>query len=180
MHNAGVRGVRFNFLKRLVDITPRDELERIVAKVKPFGWHIVIYFEMPDLPDFEDFFRSIPMTVVVDHMGTPQVAKGVDHPENQRFHRLMSEKENFWVKATCPERLTVVGAPYDDVVPFGRALVEKYSDRVIWGTDWPHPNMKKEAPDDGVLVDFIAKIAPTAELQRKMLVDNPTQLYWAK
>ncbi|MFM1814994.1 MAG: hypothetical protein RLZ98_1689 [Pseudomonadota bacterium] len=179
MHQAGVRGVRFNFLKRLVDITPRDELERIVDKVKPLGWHIVIYFEMPDLPDFEEFFRSIPTTVVVDHMGTPQIPKGVDHPENQRFHRLMGEKENFWVKATCPERLTVAGAPYDDVLPFGRALVEKYPDRVIWGTDWPHPNMKKEAPDDGVLVDFIEKIAPTAELQRKMLVDNPMRLYWA-
>lgn len=178
MHDAGVRGVRFNFLKRLVDITPRDELERIVAKVKPFGWHIVIYFEMPDLPDFEDFFRSIPMTVVVDHMGTPEVAKGVDHPDNQRFHKLMAERENFWVKATCPERLTITGAPYDDVVPFGRSLVEKFPDRVLWGTDWPHPNMKKEAPDDGVLVDFIPKIAPTAELQRKMLVDNPMRLYW--
>lgn len=179
MHDAGVRGVRFNFLKRLVDITPREELDRIVAKVKLFGWHIVIYFEMQDLPDFEEFFRSIPTTVVVDHMGTPQIAKGVDHPENQRFHTLMRDKENFWVKATCPERLSLTGAPYDDVVPFGRALVEGFPDRVIWGTDWPHPNMKKEAPDDGFLVDFIEKIAPTAELQRKMLVDNPTRLYWA-
>lgn len=179
MHDAGVRGVRFNFLKRLVDITPRDELERIVAKVKPLGWHIVIYFEMPDLPEFEAFFRSIPMTVVVDHMGTPEVDKGVNHPDNQRFHKLMAEKENFWVKATCPERLTLAGVPYDDVVPFGRSLVEKFPDRVLWGTDWPHPNMKNEAPDDGVLVDFIPKIAPTAELQRKMLVDNPMRLYWA-
>jgi len=178
MHKAGVRGVRFNFLTRLVDITPRDELERIIAKVKPFGWHIVIYFEMPDLPQFEEFFRSIPMTVLVDHMGTPTIAKGVDHPENQRFHRLMAEKENFYVKVTAPERYTVQGPPFDDVVPFGRALVEKFPDRVIWGTDWPHPNMKKAAPDDGILVDMIPRMATTAELQRKLLVDNPMRLYW--
>ncbi len=180
MHNAGVRGVRFNFLKRLVDITPPEELQKIVDKVKPLGWHIVIYFEMQDLPDFEDFFRSIPTDVIVDHMGVPSVAKGVDHPENQRFHTLMAEKENFYVKVTCPERMTLAGAPYDDVVPFGRALVEKFPTRCIWGTDWPHPNMKKEAPDDGVLVDMIPKIAPTPELQQLLLVDNPMSLYWDK
>jgi 2-pyrone-4,6-dicarboxylate lactonase len=139
----------------------------------------VIYFEMPDLPEFEDFFTSLPTTVVVDHMGTPDVKKGVDHPENQRFHRLMENHKNFWVKVTCPERMTVAGPPYDDVVPFGRSLVEKFPDRVIWGTDWPHPNMKKEAPDDGLLVDHIPKIAPTAALQQKLLIDNPMRLYWS-
>jgi 2-pyrone-4,6-dicarboxylate lactonase len=179
MDRAGVKGVRFNFVKRLVDFTPRDVLERIAARVAPLGWHIVVYFEMPDLPEFEDFFTSLPTTVVVDHMGTPDVRKGVDHPENQRFLRLMEKHRNFWVKATCPERMTLAGAPYDDVVPFGRTLVERFSDRVIWGTDWPHPNMKKEAPDDGLLVDYVPKIAPTAVLQKALLVDNPMRLYWA-
>jgi 2-pyrone-4,6-dicarboxylate lactonase len=178
MDRAGVKGVRFNFVKRLVDFTPRDVLERIAARVAPLGWHIVVYFEMPDLPEFEDFFTSLPTTVVVDHMGTPDVRKGVDHPENQRFHRLMEKHRNFWVKTTCPERMTLLGAPYDDVVPFGRALIERFPDRVIWGTDWPHPNMKKEAPDDGLLVDYVPKIAPTAALQQALLVDNPMRLYW--
>ena len=91
----------------------------------------------------------------------------------------MEKRRNFWVKATCPERMTIAGAPYDDVVPFGRTLVERFSDRVIWGTDWPHPNMKKEAPDDGQLVDYVPKIAPTAVLQKALLVDNPMLLYWA-
>jgi 2-pyrone-4,6-dicarboxylate lactonase len=178
MDRAGVKGVRFNFVKRLVDSTPRDVLERIAARVAPLGWHIVIYFEMPDLPEFEDFFISLPTTVVVDHMGTPDVKKGVDHPENQRFLRLMEKHRNFWVKATCPERMSLAGPPYDDVVPFGRTLVERFSDRVLWGTDWPHPNMKKVAPDDGQLVDYIPKIAPTAALQQALLVDNPMRLYW--
>ncbi|HEY2529484.1 MAG TPA: amidohydrolase family protein [Xanthobacteraceae bacterium] len=179
MNQAGVRGVRFNFLKRLVDITPRDVLERIARRVAPLGWHIVIYFEMPDLPDFEDFFTALPTTVVVDHMGTPDVRKGVADPSNQRFLRMLENHHNFWVKATCPERMTIVGPPYDDVVPFARALVEHFPDRVIWGTDWPHPNMKKQAPDDGIVVDCIAKIAPTPALQQALLVDNPMRLYWS-
>ena len=133
MDRAGVRGVRFNFVKRLVDFTPRDVLERIAARVAPLGWHIVVYFEMPDLPEFEDFFTSLPTTVVVDHMGTPDVKKGVDHPENQRFLRLMEKHHNFWVKVTCPERMTLAGPPYDDVVPFGRTLVERFPDRVHLG-----------------------------------------------
>jgi 2-pyrone-4,6-dicarboxylate lactonase len=91
----------------------------------------------------------------------------------------MAEHENFWVKVTCPERMTVAGPPYDDVAPFARTLVERFPDRVLWGTDWPHPNMKKEAPDDGVLVDRIPVIAPTPALQQKLLIDNPMRLYWA-
>ena len=178
MDRAGVKGVRFNFVKRLVEFTPKDVLDRIARRIAPLGWHIVVYFEMADLPDLEAFFTSLPTTVVVDHMGTPNVARGVDDPQNQRFHRLMREHDNFWVKVTCPERMTLAGPPYDDVVAFGRALVRRFPDRVLWGTDWPHPNMKQAAPDDGVLVDYIPKIAPTAAEQKALLVDNPMRLYW--
>jgi len=179
MDRAGVRGVRFNFIKRLVDFTPRDVLEHIARRIAPLGWHIVVYFEMPDLPELESFFTALPTTVVVDHMGTPNVRKGVDDPENQRFVRMLENHRNIWTKVTCPERMTIAGAPYDDVVPFGRLLVERFPDRVLWGTDWPHPNMKKEAPDDGVLVDVVPKIAPSAAQQKALLVDNPIRLYWA-
>ncbi len=178
MNEAGVKGVRFNFVKRLVDFTPRDVLERIAARIAPLGWHIVVYFEMPDLPELEDFFTSLPTAVLVDHMGRPDVKKGVDHPEFQRYLRLADKHTNIWTKVSGPERLTVAGAPYDDVVPFGKTLVERYPDRVLWGTDWPHPNMPVEAPDDGILVDVIPKIATTPALQKKLLVDNPMRLYW--
>ena len=179
MNEIGVRGVRFNFVKRLVDFTPRRVLERIAARIAPLGWHIVVYFEMPDLPELEPFFTSLPANVVVDHMGRPNVKKGADHPEFRRYLHLLDEHENIWSKVSGPERLTVAGAPYDDVVPFARTLVEHFPDRVLWGTDWPHPNMPVEAPDDGVLVDVIPKIAATSELRRKLLVDNPTRLYWS-
>jgi 2-pyrone-4,6-dicarboxylate lactonase len=181
LDDAGIRGVRFNFVKRLVDTTPREVLADIARRVAPLGWHVVIYFEAAELPDLYDFFASLPTTVVVDHMGRPDVAQPVDGPEFDLFVRLMRERENFWSKVSCPERLSKSGPPgYDDVVPFARRVVETFPDRVLWGTDWPHPNMKINVPDDGHLVDFIPRIATTPALQRKLLVDNPMRLYWAR
>ena len=178
MHAAGVRGVRYNFLKRLVDTTPRENYQRITDKIASLGWHIVIYFESPELEELAPFIESLPTTVVVDHMGRPDVKLGTEHPQWKRFLRLMDEHANIWVKVSGPERLSETGPPYDDVVPFGRALVERYPDRVLWGTDWPHPNMETHMPDDGKLVDFIPRIATTEELAQKLLVENPMRLYW--
>jgi 2-pyrone-4,6-dicarboxylate lactonase len=180
LHEAGVRGTRFNFVKRLVDFTPREVLAEIAGRIAPLGWHVVVYFEAQDLPELWDFFTSLPTTVVVDHMGRPDVAKPVDGPEFELFMRLMREHTNVWSKVSCPERLSKSGPPnYDDVVPFAKRLVETFPDRVLWGTDWPHPNMKSHMPDDGKLVDYLPRIAPTAALQQALLVDNPMRLYWA-
>lgn len=176
---AGVRGVRFNFVRRLVDPKPDAYYRAIIDRIAPLGWHVVIYFEAADLEERWDFFTSLPTTVVVDHMGRPDVTKPVDGPEFGRFVRLMAEHENVWSKVSCPERLSKSGPPtYDDVVPFARTLVERFPDRVLWGTDWPHPNMTSHMPDDGALVDIIPRIAPSEELQRRLLVDNPMRLYW--
>ncbi len=181
MDAAGVRGVRFNFVKRLVDFTPREVLAEIAARIAPLGWHVVIYFEAADLAELEPFFTALPTDVVVDHMGRPDVGKGVEHPDFQRFLAFMENNSNVWSKVSCPERLSLQGPPYDDVVPFARRVVERFPDRVLWGTDWPHPNMSMigYVPDDGALVDVIPRIAPTSELQHKLLVDNPMRLYWS-
>ena len=186
LHAAGVRGVRFNFLKRLVEFTPREELLEIAGRIAPLGWHVVVYFEAADLPELWDFFTALPTAVVVDHMGRPDVREAVDGPQFQRFVRLMREHPNVWSKVSCPERLSLSGPPalngernaYRDVVPFARYLVETFPDRVLWGTDWPHPNLKDHMPDDGLLVDFIPHIAVSAEAQRRLLVSNPMRLYW--
>ena len=188
LHEAGVRGTRFNFVKRLVDFTPREVLMDIATRVAPLGWHVVVYFEARDLPELWEFFTTLPTTVVVDHMGRPDVSQPVEGPEFERFVRLMREHENVWAKVSCPERLTVSGPPavngernpYRDVVPFARRLVETFPDRVLWGTDWPHPNLKDHMPDDGLLVDFVPHIARTPEEQQRLLVDNPMRLYWAE
>lgn len=181
LHESGVRGVRFNFVKRLVDATPQEVFLDIAQRIQEFGWSIVIYFEAPDLADLTSFLLRLPGIIVVDHMGRPDVANGVDHPDFRRFIDLMAQNESIWTKVTCPERLTRSGPPgYDDVVPFCATLVERFPDRVLWGTDWPHPNLKGHMPDDGNLVDFIARIARTTEQQRRLLVDNPMRLYWAQ
>ena len=187
MHAAGVRGTRFNFVKRLADFTPREVLLEIAQRIAPLGWHVVVYFEAQDLPELYDFFTALPTTVVVDHMGRPDVSKSVDGPEFALFVKMMHEHDNIWSKVSCPERLSLTGPKalngeqhaYADVIPFARHLVEQFPDRVLWGTDWPHPNLKDHMPDDGLLVDFIPHIAPTPELQQKLLVTNPNRLYWS-
>ncbi len=179
MDKAGVRGVRFNFVKRLVDATPQHVFLDIAERVKKLGWHIVVYFEATDLHDLIPFLKQLPTVVVVDHMGRPDVSKPVEHGDFQEFITLLNENDNFWTKVTCPERLTFTGPPYDDVIPFARTLVDLFPDRVLWGTDWPHPNMKSHMPDDGNLVDVIPQIATTKEKQQALLVDNPMRLYWS-
>ena len=176
---AGVRGVRFNFVKRLVEFTPREVLTSIAKKIAPLGWHVVVYFEAADLEELTPFFTALPTKVIVDHMGRPDVTKGLDHSDFQRFVRLLDEHQNIWTKVSGAERLTVAGPPYNDFVPFARMAVERFPDRVLWGTDWPHPNLKAHMPNDGALVDVLPKIVPTAALQHALLVGNPMRLYWA-
>ncbi|WP_334154309.1 amidohydrolase family protein [Tepidimonas sp.] len=190
LHAAGIRGVRFNFVKRLVDFTPKDELLQIAQRIAPLGWHVVVYFEAADLPQLWDFFTALPTTVVVDHMGRPDVTQPVDGPQFSLFVRLLREHPHIWTKVSCPERLSVSGPPalpgrcgpdqppYADVIPFARHLVQAFPDRVLWGTDWPHPNLKDHMPDDGLLVDWLAHIVPDAAHLRRLLVDNPMGLYW--
>ncbi|MEU1283167.1 amidohydrolase family protein [Kitasatospora sp. NPDC005856] len=186
LHEAGVRGVRFNFVKRLVDAAPRQDLWDVVERIRPFGWHVVVYFEADDLADLREFLLSIPVPLVVDHMGRPDVGKDPDGPEFEAFLDFLRAREDIWCKVSCPERLSASGPAaldgerraYRDVVPFARRVVEEFPDRVLWGTDWPHPNLTDHMPDDGLLVDFIPHIAPTPALQQALLVDNPMRLYW--
>ena len=179
LDEAGVRAVRFNFVKRLVDNTPREIFQKIAKTIADLGWHIVVYLEAQDLEELIPFLKSLPTDIVFDHMARPDVSKGLDSMEFNLFQKLM-ENNKFWCKTSCPERLSSVGPEqnYSDILPFMRLLVENYSDRVLWGTDWPHPNMKSHMPDDGQLVNILDEIAPTEELKVKLLVENPTRLYW--
>lgn len=177
LHHGGIRGIRFNFLKRLVDDAPRGKFIE-VAKRLPADWHVVIYFEADLLEELRSFMEAIPVPIVVDHMGRPDVRQGPDGPDMRAFRRLLDGRRDIWFKATCPDRLDFAGEPWHDFVTAVRPLVEDYPDRVLWGTDWPHPNMQASIPDDGHLVDIIPRIAVTADLQRRLLVDNPAHLYW--
>jgi 2-pyrone-4,6-dicarboxylate lactonase len=178
LHEGGMRGIRFNFLKRLVDDAPKDKFLEVAGRL-PAGWHVVIYFEADILEGLRPFIDAIPVPVVVDHMGRPDVTQGPDGPDMRAFRRLLNSRSDIHFKPTCPDRLDPTGDPWNAFAEAVRPLVEDYPDRCIWGTDWPHPNMQDKVPDDGHLVDMIPRIAPTVDLQRKLLVDNPNALYWS-
>ena len=177
LHEGGIRGIRFNFLKRLVDDAPKDKFLE-VSKRLPKGWHVVIYFEADILEDLRPFMDAIPIPLVIDHMGRPDVTQGPDGADIRAFRTFLESRPDIHFKPTCPDRLDPTGDPWNRFAEAVAPLVADYPDRCIWGTDWPHPNMQDKVPDDGHLVDMIPRIAPTEELQRKLLVDNPNALYW--
>ena len=178
LHEGGMRGIRFNFLKRLVDNAPKDKFLEVAARL-PAGWHVVIYFEADILEELRPFIDAIPVPLVIDHMGRPDVTQGPDGPDMRAFRALLDSRPDIHFKPTCPDRLDPSGEPWDAFAGAVRPLVEDYPERCIWGTDWPHPNMQDKVPDEGHLVDMIPRIAPTEELRHKLLVDNPLRLYWA-
>ena len=178
LHQGGMRGIRFNFLKRLVDDAPKDKFLEVSRRL-PAGWHVVIYFEADILEELRPFMDAIPVPLVIDHMGRPDVTQDPDGPDMRAFRALLDSRDDIWFKATCPDRLDPAGDPWNAFAEAVAPLVSDYPDRALWGTDWPHPNMQDAIPDDGHLVDMIPRIAPTPELQQRLLVTNPEALYWA-
>ena len=182
LHKGGIRGIRFNFLKRLVDDAPKDRFLEVAGRL-PAGWHVVIYFEADILDELRPFMDGITVPLVIDHMGRPDVSQGPDGPDMRAFRALLDSRDDIWFKATCPDRLDNLlegggGDPWDAFAAAVAPLVADYPDRCLWGTDWPHPNMADAIPDDGHLVDMIPRIAPTAERRQRLLVTNPERLYW--
>ena len=176
MHEGGIRAVRFNFVRHLGGRPDLSFFQRTIDRIKPLGWHLILHLDADDLVEFDALFRKVPIPMVIDHMGRVKAAGGL---EQKPFKVLLEwmENERFWVKVCGPERVSSMGPPFTDAVPFARALIEAAPDRILWGTDWPHPNVGKHMPNDGDLVDLFAQMAPEPELQKKILVDNPARLY---
>ncbi len=177
LNAGGIRGIRFNFLKRLVDDAPKDKFLAIAARL-PADWHVVVYFEADILAELRPFLDAIPVVLVIDHMGRPDVGQGPNGADMRAFRALLDSRPDIYFKATCPDRLDPNGAPWDQFAAAVAPLVADYPSRTLWGTDWPHPNMQDAIPDDGHLVDMIPRIAPSVELQQQMLITNPMRLYW--
>lgn len=177
LHEAGVRGTRFNFVAHLGGAPDLDVFWRLVHRVAEFDWHIVLHFDAKDLPSYTDLIDALPTPYVIDHMARVDASADIGQEPFQQLLQLMRNDERAWVKISGAERLTADGPPpYDDVVPYAQALVEAAPDRILWGTDWPHPNVR-HMPDDGDLVDLLAKYAPDPAVRHKILVDNPARLY---
>ncbi|HEX6221480.1 MAG TPA: amidohydrolase family protein, partial [Acidimicrobiia bacterium] len=177
MHEAGVRGIRFNFVRHLGADADLETLWRLLDRVEPLGWHIDLHFDAIDLPRYGELFNRLPVPFIVDHMARVPAPDGVFQEPFRYLIDLLAGNDLAWVKISGAERITASGEPpYDDVVPFARNLIEAAPDRVLWGTDWPHPNVR-HMPDDGDLVDLLADFAPDGETRDRILVTNPETLY---
>ena len=173
LDRGGIRGVRFNFVRHLGGAPDPAAFRHIIARVKPLGWHIVLHLDGSDIIPNGDLMRQLPLPFVIDHMGRVDSAAGTGQPAFRALLEL-AKLEHCWIKVCGAERISP--PPYAAAVPFARALVEASPDRVLWGTDFPHPNLD-HAVDEADLVDLIPRVAITATAQRKLLVDNPARLY---
>ena len=173
LHSGGVRGVRFNFVKHLGGAPDMGMFDRVIARIKPRGWHVVLHLDAPDIIPLSPMVRKLPLPFVVDHMGRVPASAGVDQPPLRALLEL-SRLENCWIKVCGAERISM--PPYAAAVPIAHALVEAAPERVLWGTDFPHPNATHEA-DEADLVDLVPQYAPDALAQKRLLVDNPARLY---
>jgi 2-pyrone-4,6-dicarboxylate lactonase len=176
MHEGGIRAVRFNFVKHLGGRPDMRFFDRTVARLKEMGWHLILHLDAGDIVELRPKLEAIPVPMVIDHMGRVKAAGGLEQePFKLLLALLMSE--NTWVKVCGAERVSSLGPPFTDALPFARALIAAAPERILWGTDWPHPNVGKHMPNDGDLVDLFPLMAPEPELQVKILVDNPARLY---
>jgi 2-pyrone-4,6-dicarboxylate lactonase len=174
LHEGGVRGVRFGFVKHLGGVPDLALVRRTAARIAPLGWHLVLHLDAGNIPEFIDFFGEFSLPVVVDHMGRVPVRDGLDQTPFRLLLELL-QRPNWWVKVSGAERISETGPPFADAIPFAQRLIAVAPDRVLWGTDWPHPNVRWE-PDEADLVDLLPSFADTAALQR-LLVENPARLY---
>jgi predicted TIM-barrel fold metal-dependent hydrolase len=177
LHAGGVRGVRFNFVRHLGGAPAARVFERTLAMIEPLGWHVVLHFDAEDIETHAEVFRKLRVPFVIDHMGRVDAGHGL---KQKPFAMLLELMKNplAWVKVSGPERISAAGKPFRDAMPFAAALAKAAPERVLWGTDFPHPNVKI-MPNDGELVDLFAQTFPDELLRKRILVDNPTRLYWS-
>lgn len=177
LHQGGIRGVRFNFVKHLGGAPDLDRMRSMLTRVAPLGWHVEWHFDAGDMLEYDSLFDEMPLPIVLDHMGRVPVADGLEQKPFQVLLRKFSDHKNLWVKISGAERISRTGPPFADAIPFARALVEVAEDRIIWGTDWPHPNIAGIMPNDGDLVDLLPQIIADEATRQKVLVDNPARLF---
>jgi 2-pyrone-4,6-dicarboxylate lactonase len=178
LHAQGFRGVRFNYMTHLGKPPPIADVIKFCSKFASLGWHLQIHFEAALIDQLAPQLKLAPVPVVIDHMGRIDAEKGLDQMPFRALLKLLEEKK-IWVKVSGAERASRESEPYSDAIPYGRKLVDSFGDRVLWGTDWPHPNLKA-IPDDGILVDLIERMADSEAKRKALLVDNPQRLYGFK
>lgn len=177
LHAQGARGVRFAFNPQHGGSLDRTVFEHVLRCIEGLGWFVELHFDGGALPGLKDWLASIPATVVIDHIGRIDPVPGIAQAPFAVLLEL-AHQDNVWIKLSGVDRLTALGAPYADVLPFAQQVVAVAPERVIWGSDWPHTGVFDAArmPDDGVLLDALFDFAPDEADRRRILVDNPCRL----
>jgi 2-pyrone-4,6-dicarboxylate lactonase len=178
LHDGGIRGIRFNFVKHLGGVPDLGVFYRLISRVKPMGWHVVLHFDAEDILAQQELLSRIDLPFIIDHMGRVKAAEGLQQKPFQSLLDLFRNNPLAWIKVCGAERVSIGKRPFKDAVPFAQALIAVDPKRILWGTDWPHPNITKDMPNDGELVDLFGEICPDANLRQTILVDNPTRMYW--
>jgi predicted TIM-barrel fold metal-dependent hydrolase len=178
LHAGGIRGIRFNFVKHLGGVPDLAVFYRLVKRIKPLGWHVVLHFDAEDIVSQSELLGRIDVPFIIDHMGRVKAADGLQQAPFQSLLALYRNNPLAWIKVCGAERVSSGKRPFLDAVPFAQALIQEDDSRILWGTDWPHPNITKDMPNDGELVNLFAQICPDPKAQRRILVDNPTRMYW--
>jgi 2-pyrone-4,6-dicarboxylate lactonase len=179
LHAGGIRGIRFNFVKHLGGVPDIAVFYRLLARIKPLGWHIVLHFDAGDLLEQQALLARIDVPFIIDHMGRVKAAEGLQQKPFQSLLGLYRHNPLAWIKICGAERVSVGKRPFRDAVPFAQALIDVDAGRLLWGTDWPHPNISKDMPNDGELVDLLGEMCPDESTRKRILVDNPTKMYWS-
>ena len=179
LHDGGIRGIRFNFVKHLGGVPDLNVFYRQLERIKPLGWHIVLHFDAEDILTQQDLLGRIDVPFIIDHMGRVKANEGLEQRPFQSLLNLFRRNPLAWIKVCGAERVSAGRRPFRDAIPFAQALIAADPTRILWGTDWPHPNIAKDMPNDGELVDLLAEICPDAALQERILVANPARMYWS-
>lgn len=175
--SLGVRGVRFAFNPQHGGELDKGLLQKTVELIRPYGWFVELHMAPTDLFALAPWLSTLDVPLVIDHLGRIDVSLGTEQPAFEALQTLVCTRD-VWVKLSGVDRITKVGAPYTDVVPFAKRLMQLAPQRMLWGSDWPHTGVfdTKRMPDDGELVNLIVEYAPTEELRRALLVENPRRL----
>jgi len=178
LHDAGVRGARFNFWKVLNLMPSPEGFRRSIARISELGWYAKLHMPVDDLIEMQDLFKPLKLNVVLDHFGRPELDRGLGHPSIAVLDGLLRQG-NWWMMLSNGDRWSAHGKPWDDAVALGRHFVDVAPDRMIWGSDWPHPlvPVNEPAKDDGELLELVYRYAPNDTVRRKILVDNPAALF---
>ena len=178
MHALGVRGIRFNVVDVATEkgVLPMHLVRGIAERIAPLGWHVQFLMHVDDYPDLEKMFDGFPTDIVVDHFGYMKASKGAQDPNFQSFLRLL-KGGRCWCKFTGAYRISTHDMPYADVTPLAHAIIDANPDRVVWGTDWPHPKHEGAMPNDGEMCNRLLDWIPDAAIRDKVLAYNPARLY---